>query len=142
MVEDGDPKHSMRCYAVNEFFEENEIQRVLDNTPCEQVYTEYQRQGKTQRMKKYRDMQLKYGSWPANSPELNLIERVWSWIEMKLNKQKPIYKKQDLKDRVLELWDEYPIEFLQKMCVSYEDKLWALAEAEGGQIEGRVSPHI
>jgi hypothetical protein len=39
VVEDGDPKHSMCCYATNDFFIENDIERVLDNTPCGDVKT-------------------------------------------------------------------------------------------------------
>jgi hypothetical protein len=31
VVEDGDPKHSMRCYATNDFFVEKVIKRVLEH---------------------------------------------------------------------------------------------------------------
>jgi transposase len=87
-------------------------------------------------------MQQELGSWPANSPELNIIEKVWGWIENRLNKQAPIYKKEELMARVRELWAEVDISFLQNMCTSYEDKLWALYHAEGDQIVGRESPHV
>jgi hypothetical protein len=38
-------------------------------------------------------------------------------MEMKLNKEKPIYAKPALIRRINELWDELPMSFLQKKYV-------------------------
>jgi intein/homing endonuclease len=70
---------------------------------------------------KYYKIQQELSSWPANSRELNIIEKVRGWIENRLNKQAPIYKKHELMTRVRELWAEVDINFLQNMCTSYED---------------------
>ena len=118
---------------------------MLCNTPHGDVKTPYTMKtqpGKTYHRSKYSTMQQELGSWPANTPELNLIEKVWGWMEMKLNKEKPIYAAPALIARVNELWDEFPMSFLHNMCLSYEEKLWALIESDGDQICGRVGPHV
>jgi hypothetical protein len=81
------------------------------------------------------------GRWPANSPELNLQEHAWAWIERKLNTMKPIYDRTKLMKVVGQLWEEWDLNCHRNACRSYEDRLWSLIEKEGGQICGRVSPH-
>jgi hypothetical protein len=152
IVEDGDPKHSMHCHKTNEWFCNNglEYKRVLDNQPpAEQDHYTYQRQKRGQpkgvketvKCRLYSDQILKYGRWPPNSPDLNLIEHVWGWIEKKLGELDPITDLEELKQTVGRLWDEAPIDHHRSACESYEDRLWNVLDQKGGHICGRVSPH-
>jgi hypothetical protein len=79
--------------------------------------------------------QLELGRRPANSPELNCIELVLSWMEMKLHQMAPIYK------RAVEVvhwpWKDYSLERMDKMCRSYKNMLWALIESKCGYFVGR-----
>ena len=152
IAEDGDPKHSMHCHKTNEWFCNNglEYKRVLDNQPpAEQAHYTYQRQKKGQpkgvketvKCRLYSDQILKYGRWPPNSPDLNLIEHVWGWIERKLGELDPITDLEELKRTVGRLWDEAPIDHHRSACESYEDRLWNVLDQKGGHICGRVSSH-
>jgi hypothetical protein len=142
IVEDGDPKHSMHCHKTNEWFCNNglEYKRVLDNQPpAEQDHYTYQRQKRGQpkgvketvKCRLYSDQILKYGRWPPNSPDLNLIEHVWGWIEKKLGELDPITDLEELKQTVGRLWDEAPIDHHRSACESYEDRLWNVLDQKG-----------
>ena len=151
IVEDGDPKHSMRCCKTNEWFEANGLgdKRVLTNIPCDDDKTTFTakiprsdppRFHQVTRRKTTAQMR-ELGRWPANSPELNLQEHAWSWIERKLNTMNPIYDRSKLMKTVAQLWEEWDLNAHRNACKSYEDRLWNLIEKEGGQICGRMSPH-
>ena len=52
--------------------------------------------------------------WPSQSPDLNLIENVWLWMKNRLNKNPPTTK-QELIQRIFEVWNEVPAQFLQNL---------------------------
>ena len=150
IVEDGDPKHSMHCAKTNDWFCDNglEYKRVLDNSPPEaQEHYTYQRQKRGQprgvketvHCRLYSDQVLKYGL--TDSPDLNLIEHIWGWIERRLGEMEPITDLEELKATVGRLWEEAPIDHHRNACKSYEDRLWNVLDQKGGNICGRVSPH-
>jgi hypothetical protein len=72
-----------------------------------------------------------------NRQPLVLDGDVWSWMEMKLNQMAPIYKREELMVVVQRLWKEYSLKWMDKMCRSYENMLWALIESKGGYFVGR-----
>jgi hypothetical protein len=68
--------------------------------------------------------------WPAQSPDLNLIEACWRFLKSKL---KDSYnEEQDLKADIRKIWFEMPTEFIIKLYRSMKDRLREVIRSKGG----------
>ena len=70
--------------------------------------------------------------WPAKSPDINLIENVWSRMEMLLNRDrvKSVY---GFKRSVIRVWDKISQEYISSLYESLPSRLQAVIEADGWQ---------
>jgi transposase len=71
--------------------------------------------------------------WPAQSPDLNLIENLWQEIKFKLRSDpnKPT-SLSDLESKVEVAWNTIPAEFIRKLANGMPRRIQACIAAEGG----------
>lgn len=70
--------------------------------------------------------------WPANSPDLNLIEHIWVYIKSKLD----LYPKapktmNELWERVQDIWGHISSDFLQNLYTSMPKRLEEVIKNKG-----------
>jgi len=72
-------------------------------------------------------------TWPANSPDLNPIENVWTILKRQVRARKDeIHSKKDLIRILLEEWKKVPIEFVNNICDSMAGRIKRVLQAKGG----------
>ncbi len=71
--------------------------------------------------------------WPAQSPDLNIIENLWSFLGKKL-KNCDIKNKDDLRREVKRIWQEIPLEYIRKLYHIIPNRLELLIRNKGGHI--------
>ncbi|HET9247423.1 MAG TPA: IS630 family transposase [Xanthobacteraceae bacterium] len=69
--------------------------------------------------------------WPAQSPDLNPIEHLWSHIKSEL-KRKKASNIEGLKDNIKTIWNEISPEFTRKLVNSMPDRLECVLRSKGG----------
>ncbi|PNF24448.1 hypothetical protein B7P43_G09689 [Cryptotermes secundus] len=73
-------------------------------------------------------------SWPAQSPALNLTERLWSVLDTRVrNRFPPPTSLEQLEDVLQEEWYKIPLEALQNVHFFFP-KIAAVQKAKGGPI--------
>jgi transposase len=73
--------------------------------------------------------------WPPNSPDLNIIEHVWRYMKQRLARYKNAPDDlNELWERVQDVWDAVPLQFLQNLYESMPKRMRALLQNKGGQI--------
>lgn len=78
----------------------------------------------------FQEKQIEVINWPPKSPDLNLIEAVWSQLKYKL---KRVYKDyEELVEDVYNAWESIPVEFIQNLYNSMNRRILAVIEAKGG----------
>ena len=96
--------------------------------------TEYRRpqDRKAQMTKQTRELG-RLPAWPPNSPDLNLIEVVWSWMVKWMRQHDDGWPRdpETLKQRVLEAWDAVPLESFRELVRSYRVRLMAIHSVKG-----------
>ena len=70
---------------------------------------------------------------PAKSPDLNIIENVWGWMEQQL-RWKHFRTFEEFTEAVAQVWDEVPDEMLQNMVNSMEGRLLKVIDNGGDRI--------
>ena len=99
-----------------------------------QQTTHYRREQdkKAQLTKQTRELD-RLPAWPPNSPDLNLIEVVWSWMVRWIRDSDGGWPADPelLKVRVLEAWDAVPMESFRELVRSYRVRLEAIHSVNG-----------
>ena len=72
--------------------------------------------------------------WPANSPEISPIEKVWSFVLRKLE-GKHIKDLNHLKKEVLYIWNRIPKTFCEKIIQKFDSDIKKLTKSRGGLIK-------
>ena len=74
-------------------------------------------------------------AWPLNSPDLNLIEVVWSWMVRWVRDSDGGWPKEaaTLKQKVLDAWDAIPLQSFRELVRSYRVRLQAIHSVDGNR---------
>ena len=117
-------KHLLPIYKI----EENEnIWFQQDNAPIHKSnYT----------MEALQNLPFDLLNWPPYSPDLNPIENIWSILVYKIYTKKKFYRNTDeLKESILEAWEEIDLQTLQNLVDSMEDRLEKVIINRGDAID-------
>lgn len=80
----------------------------------------------------FRDLGIQLMDWPSYSPDMNIIENVWSWLESAVRKRNPLpTNKASLWQALQEEWYKMDVEFITKLYESIPRRLLALKLAGG-----------
>ena len=71
--------------------------------------------------------------WPAQSPDLNLIEHLWDWIEKELRSQCQHYSnKEILWSAIKDIWERSSQDVIRSLINSMPRRIEAIIKARGG----------
>lgn len=75
---------------------------------------------------------IKTFDWPSKSPDLNLIENIWAYLEDELFKiREELNSPDDTWARTQELWDNIPQAFIENLYNSMPNRMKELIEKKG-----------
>ena len=75
------------------------------------------------------------GTWPANSPDLSLIENVWSILQQRVDEVDPPPSNLATLERIIkDAWSNIGSEVLENLYRSMPDQIKAVLEAKGGNV--------
>ena len=128
-------RSSHRRHGVNIVgYNATERQKEIIRTLIEEQTRQYRRpqDRKAQMTKQTRELG-RLPAWPPNSPDLNLIEVVWSWMVKWMRQHDDGWPRdpETLKQRVLEAWDAVPLESFRELVRSYRVRLMAIHSVKG-----------
>ena len=72
--------------------------------------------------------------WPPNSPDLSPIEMVWAHMKYRQSFLPEAGSKSQLKEQIQRLWDEIPIETINRLVLSFKYRLEMVRDVGGKSI--------
>jgi transposase len=82
-------------------------------------------------MEFFKENEIDLLEWPAQSPDLNPIENIWSFMKKKLLSQ--VFKnKSELINKLNEIWNNLPRELVKTLIDSIPRRCEAVIRANGG----------
>lgn len=80
-----------------------------------------------------RDNNIERMNWPARSPDMNVIEHVWSWMKRKLNDREHNFNNlNELANAIRVEWNAIPQDFLANLVSSMPRRVAEVRRAHGG----------
>ena len=79
---------------------------------------------------KKRDGSLTVLNWPAQSPDMNIIEQVWTYMEKEKVKRAPV-NLQQLWEVLQDIWRNISVEFIQRLYDSVPRRVNEVCKAKG-----------
>ncbi len=74
--------------------------------------------------------------WPPMSPDLNLIENIWSLMQSEVYKEKKVFKNtSELWDAIIAAWHALPLETFQNLYNSIPSRIIKVLEEKGERIK-------
>lgn len=71
--------------------------------------------------------------WPALSPDLNIIENIWSWLSrMVYADGKQYHSQNDLRNAVQNAWNTIPSDLINKLYTSMPQRIFSVITEKGG----------
>ncbi len=70
-------------------------------------------------------------SWPPNSPDLNLIEIIWSWMIRSIERNGWPTNPDALKEAVVQAWNDVSLDSIRQLMVGYRIRLMCIESAGG-----------
>ena len=72
-------------------------------------------------------------AWPPNSPDLNLIEVLWSWIVKKISRRAGGWPKrpEELREAAVQAWNEISLESFRELILGYRARLRCVLSVGG-----------
>ena len=79
----------------------------------------------------FKDKRLVLLDWPANSPDLNPIENIWSLVKYRVGLHFPTTKEEIVRAIHIE-WGKLTIADIARCCQSIRERCQAVIDAKGG----------
>jgi transposase len=79
----------------------------------------------------FRDMRIRLMDWPANSPDLNPIENIWSLLKRRVGRHFPTTREEIIAAIQLE-WSQLTVSDITRCCQSMRERCQAVIDANGG----------
>ena len=80
---------------------------------------------------KLKKLKINLMDWPSKSPDLNCVENLWSIMDKRLTST-PVHSKQELEERLQQIWDEIDIDVCVKLVDSMPTRIRKCLAAKGG----------
>ena len=129
-IRESHAQHGVNIVGYTATEDEKDEIRELIRQQC--VHYRREQDKKAQMTKQTRELD-RLPSWPPNSPDLNLIEIVWSWMVKGIRDSDDGWPSDPelLRQRVVEAWDSIPLESFRELMRSYRFRLMAIHSANG-----------
>lgn len=114
--------------ANSSLFPDSEWTLVQDSAPYHTTNAVYQL------FKKKKVKVIHRDQWPAQSPDLNPIEHVWSVLKDHI-KKKPPHTKEELKKIAKKEWSKISQDIIDNCVIGLTSRLKSVIEAEGDQVK-------
>ena len=70
--------------------------------------------------------------WPSSSPDMNIIEHVWAFLERRIRRRKPLPSNlEELWVALQEEWGQIGVDFIRQLYRSIPQRILALKAAHG-----------
>ena len=106
---------------------ENDFMFQQDNAPCHV----------SKMSKKYfKEKKINVMDWMSNSPDLNLIENIWSLLKLKISKENP-HNKIELIETFIKSWNDFFADpkICQNLILSMKNRIKEVINRRGDYID-------